>query len=82
MHHANFCSWSCNTLLPQFQALKNDFHYNLGLLDERDQDLERYEQLLQDASIASAEKEELLSQMRSELIQLQSGMLFDFHCCM
>eukprot|EP00873_Tetraselmis_striata_P037472 jgi/Tetstr1/457736/TSEL_044281.t2 len=55
-----------------FQALKNDFHYNLGLLDERDQDLERYEQLLQDASIASAEKEELLSQMRSELIQLQS----------
>lgn len=60
--------------IQQFNALKEDFQYNLGLLAERDQELDRCEQLLQNMTLAATEKDELVSQMKSEMAQIQHGM--------
>jgi hypothetical protein len=59
--------------MMQFHSLKDDFQYNLGLLEERDRDLERYESMLQNMMSESAEKDALLNQMRTELSELNSG---------
>ena len=60
-------------MCPQFEQLKNDFRYNLGLLEDRDSELEKYdaEQSLMAASLA--DKEQLLAELQRLHADAMSG---------
>jgi len=53
-------------------ALKDDFHYNLRLLEDRDAELENLEALNHELSMRSEEKDVLLGRLRSEAAEMES----------
>ncbi|XP_060109042.1 coiled-coil domain-containing protein 57 isoform X2 [Heteronotia binoei] len=58
----------------KFNRLKEDFTYNLKVLEERDRELERYESLLTQLKIAENGKEAEVSDLRIQLDKLQQAL--------
>ena len=57
----------------QFLHLKQDYEYNLELLDGRDAELERYDKEFDDLRREVAAKDAIIGQMRSSLAKSESG---------
>ena len=65
MYEPSFCL--------QFLHLKQDYEYNLELLDGRDAELERYDKEFDDVKREVVAKDVIIGQMRSRLAKSESG---------
>lgn len=76
MHSAKATAQSFSmTRIPdgQMSALKDDFQYNLKLLEGRDSELEKFEALLQTMTAQAEDKDALLARLRSDAAEMESG---------
>ncbi|XP_054610087.1 coiled-coil domain-containing protein 57 isoform X2 [Dunckerocampus dactyliophorus] len=62
----------CLSLRQQNQKLKEDFQYNLTILDERDRELERYDVITSKAVTVELNRQEELSQLRNQVAMLEA----------
>ncbi|XP_024243844.2 coiled-coil domain-containing protein 57 isoform X1 [Oncorhynchus tshawytscha] len=58
-------------LRERFQQLKEDFCFNLAVLEERDRELERYDAMAARAQATETARQEELSQLRIQIAKLQ-----------
>ncbi|XP_077407890.1 LOW QUALITY PROTEIN: coiled-coil domain-containing protein 57 [Vanacampus margaritifer] len=61
----------CASLRHQNQKLKEDFQYNLSILDEREKELERYDVITSRAVNAEQNRQEELSRLRIQVAMLE-----------
>ncbi|XP_070708397.1 coiled-coil domain-containing protein 57 [Pempheris klunzingeri] len=61
----------CSTLSERYQQLREDFQFNLAALDERDQELERYDVITARAVTVEHNRQEELNQLRTQVTQLE-----------
>ncbi|KAJ7984802.1 hypothetical protein DPEC_G00358550 [Dallia pectoralis] len=60
------------TLLRQrFQQLREDFRFNLAVLEDRDRELERYDAMFAQAQVTESTRQEEVSQLRIQVDKLQ-----------
>ena len=67
-HHVNSLS-----LLLQFLHLRQDYEYNLELLDGRDAELERYDKHFDGIRQELAAKDKISNELRSSLAKAETG---------
>uniref|UniRef100_A0A3P9A834 Coiled-coil domain containing 57 n=1 Tax=Esox lucius TaxID=8010 RepID=A0A3P9A834_ESOLU len=58
-------------LKQRFQQLKEDFRFNLNVLEERDRELERYDAMSARALVTETARQEEVSQLRIQVAKLQ-----------
>ncbi|XP_045065719.1 coiled-coil domain-containing protein 57 [Coregonus clupeaformis] len=58
-------------LRQRFQQLREDFRFNLAVLEERDRELERYDAMAARAQATETARQEELSQLRIQIAKLQ-----------
>ncbi|KAF3854078.1 hypothetical protein F7725_014766 [Dissostichus mawsoni] len=61
----------CISLRERYQQLKEDFQFNLAILDERDRELERYEALTSSALTEENKRQEELNHFRMQVAGLE-----------
>ncbi|XP_051926417.1 coiled-coil domain-containing protein 57 isoform X2 [Hippocampus zosterae] len=61
----------CSSLRQQNQKLKEDFQFNLSILDEREKELERYDVITLKAVNAEQNRQEELSRLRLQVAALE-----------
>ncbi|XP_043109197.1 coiled-coil domain-containing protein 57 isoform X2 [Puntigrus tetrazona] len=63
-----------STQRERFLRLRDDFKYNLGVLEERDKELERYDALAARSQIEESARQEEVSGLRIEIAKLQDAL--------
>ncbi|XP_071318725.1 coiled-coil domain-containing protein 57 isoform X2 [Trachinotus anak] len=61
----------CSSLREQYQQLKEDFQFNLIILEERDRELERYDVITSRALTVEQNRQEELSQLRTQVAKVE-----------
>ncbi|XP_063749196.1 coiled-coil domain-containing protein 57 isoform X2 [Eleginops maclovinus] len=61
----------CLSLRERYQQLKEDFQFNLAILDERDRELERYDALTASTLTEQKNRQEELKQLRMQVAELE-----------
>ncbi|XP_061520039.1 coiled-coil domain-containing protein 57 isoform X8 [Phycodurus eques] len=61
----------CSSLRHQYKKLKEDFQYNLSILDEREKELQRYDVITSRAVNAEQNRQEELSRLRIQVAVLE-----------
>ncbi|XP_064640433.1 coiled-coil domain-containing protein 57-like isoform X2 [Lineus longissimus] len=65
----------------RFQKLKEDFKYNLKLIDERDKELERYEKIFQDCKLTLIHKSAEVSDLKIKIDELERNVARERERC-
>ncbi len=63
-----------STQRERFLRLRDDFKYNLRVLEERDKELERYDALAARAQTEESARQEEVSELRIEIAKLQDAL--------
>lgn len=63
-----------STQKERFLRLRDDFQYNLGVLEERDQELERYDMMAVRVQTEDSARQAELSELRIQLAKLQDAL--------
>ncbi|XP_039990755.1 coiled-coil domain-containing protein 57 isoform X3 [Xiphias gladius] len=61
----------CSSLRELYQQLREDFQFNLAILDERDRELERYDDIIARALTMEHNRQKELSQLRMQITRLE-----------
>ncbi|XP_028263771.1 coiled-coil domain-containing protein 57 [Parambassis ranga] len=61
----------CSTLRKQYKQLKEDFQFNLALLDERDRELEKYDAVTARALTVEQNRHAELNRLRQQITELE-----------
>ncbi|XP_058476160.1 coiled-coil domain-containing protein 57 isoform X1 [Solea solea] len=61
----------CSTLREHYQQLKEDFQFNLAILDERDRELEKYDIITARALAAEDKRQRELNQLHAHIATLE-----------
>ncbi|XP_023274753.1 coiled-coil domain-containing protein 57 isoform X1 [Seriola lalandi dorsalis] len=61
----------CSSLRKHYQQLKEDFQFNMVILEERDRELERYDVITTRALTVEHNRQEELSQLRTQVAKLE-----------
>ncbi|CAJ1080580.1 coiled-coil domain-containing protein 57 [Xyrichtys novacula] len=61
----------CSSLRERYQQMKEDFQFNLALLDERDKELERYDVVTSRALAAEDKRQDEMRQLRLQVTRLE-----------
>ncbi|XP_022621733.1 coiled-coil domain-containing protein 57-like [Seriola dumerili] len=61
----------CSSLREHYQQLKEDFQFNMVILEERDRELERYDVITTRALTVEHNRQEQLSQLRTQVAKLE-----------
>ncbi|XP_057682889.1 coiled-coil domain-containing protein 57 isoform X2 [Corythoichthys intestinalis] len=61
----------CSSLRQQYQKLKEDFQYNLSILDEQEKELQKYDVITSRALNAEQSRQEELSRLRIQVAVLE-----------
>ncbi|KAK5906453.1 hypothetical protein CgunFtcFv8_002318 [Champsocephalus gunnari] len=67
----NTAQEECLSLRERYQHLKEDFQFNLAILDERDRELERYDALTSSALTEEKKRQEELNHFRMQVAGLE-----------
>uniref|UniRef100_UPI0037E78F7E coiled-coil domain-containing protein 57 n=1 Tax=Semicossyphus pulcher TaxID=241346 RepID=UPI0037E78F7E len=61
----------CSSLRERYEQMKEDFQFNLAVLDERDRELERYDVITSRALTVENNRQEELKQLRLQVTRLE-----------
>ncbi|KAM6964625.1 coiled-coil domain-containing protein 57 [Tautogolabrus adspersus] len=61
----------CSSLRERYQQIKEDFQFNLAVLDERDRELERYDVVTTGALTVENKRQEEVKQLRLQVTRLE-----------